>query len=51
MYSLETPLSVMNINFHDKIRKFPLKIFLNICFLELIEEFSRESKMNSNQPW
>ena len=48
MYSLETPLSVINI-FHDKIRKFPLKIFLNICFLELSEEFSRESKMNSNQ--
>ena len=33
-------MSTHNIQFHDKIRKLPL----NICFLELLEEFRRDSK-------
>ena len=33
-----------NIQFRDKMRKFPL----NICFLELSEEFRRDSKTSSN---
>ena len=42
-------MSTHNIRFHDKIRKNP-KLSLNICFLELSEEFSRDSKTCSNQP-
>ena len=34
-------MSTHNIRFHDKIS-------LNICFLELEEEFRRDSKMSSN---
>ena len=34
-------MSTHNIQFHDK------KISLNICCLELAEEFPRDSKMNS----
>ena len=37
-------MSTNNIQFHDKIRNFSL----NICFLELAEEFRRDSKMSSN---
>ena len=33
--------------FHDKIGK-RLQIFLNICFLEQSEEFSKDSRMSSN---
>ena len=32
-------MSIHNIPFHDKIRK-----LLNVCFLELSEEFYRDSK-------
>ena len=32
-----------NIQFHDKIRKLS-KISLNVCFLELSEEYPRDSK-------
>ena len=35
-------MSTHNIQFHDK------KISLNICFLDLGEEFHRDSKMSSN---
>ena len=35
-------MSTHNIQFHDK------KISLNICFLELSEEFRRDSKPSSN---
>ena len=34
-------MSTHNIHFHDKIGKTP-KISLNICFLELLEEFRRD---------
>ena len=37
-------MSTHNIQIHDKIRKLPPKS-LNICFLELSEEFRRDSKM------
>ena len=37
-------MSTHNIQYHDKIRK----ISLNICFLELAEEFRRDSLMSSN---
>ena len=37
-------MSTHNMQFHDKIRKFSL----NICFLELSEEFRRDSKTSSN---
>ena len=37
-------MSTHNIQFHDKIRKCPL----NICFLEVSEEFRRDSKTSSN---
>ena len=40
-------MSTYNINFHDKIGKIP-KIFLNICFLGLLEEVPRDSKTTSN---
>ena len=40
-------MSTQNIHFHDKIGKIP-KMSLNICFLELSEEFSRDSKTSSN---
>ena len=40
-------MSIHNIHFHDKIEKNP-KITLNIGFLELSEEFSRDSKTSSN---
>ena len=36
-------MSTHNIQFHDRIRNF----FLNICFLELSEEFCRDSKTSS----
>ena len=42
-------MNTHNIHFHDKIRQFP-KISLTICFLELSEEFPRDSKTSSNQP-
>ena len=35
------------IHFHDDIGKNP-KISLNICFLDLSEEFPRDSKTSSN---
>ena len=34
-------MCTLNIHFHDKIGKIP-KISLNICFLELLEEFPRD---------
>ena len=37
-------MSTDKIQFHDKIRK----ISLDICFLELSEEFRRDSKTSSN---
>ena len=37
----------IHIQFHDKIRKKSL----NICFVELSEEFCRTQKTSSNQPW
>ena len=37
-------MSTHNIQFHDKISK----ISLNITFLELAEEFCRDTKMSSN---
>ena len=40
-------MSTHNIHFHNRVGKLP-KISLNICFLELSEEFSRDSKMRSN---
>ena len=36
-------MSTHNIHFHDKIENFH-KMTLNICFLELSEEFPRDSK-------
>ena len=39
-----------NIHFHDKVRKKIPKIYFNICFLKLSEEFSRGSKTSSSQP-
>ena len=42
-------MSTHNIQFHDKIRKFPLKS-QNICFLEPSEEFPRDLKRSSNHP-
>ena len=36
-------INIHSIQFHDKIRKFPL-----IFFLELSEEFRRDSKMSSS---
>ena len=47
-------MSTQNIHFHDKTRNFP-KISLNICFLQLSEEFPRDSKnefesANVNEP-
>ena len=44
-------MSTLNIHFHDKIRNFPEKLSLNICFLELSEEFLSGSKKSSNKPW
>ena len=41
-------MSTHNIHFHDKIGKNP-KTSLNICFLELSEEFSREIKNNKKK--
>ena len=38
-----------NIRFNDEIRNFP-KIALNICFLELSEEFPRASNTSLNKP-
>ena len=40
-------MSTLNKHVHDKIGKNP-KIPFNICFLELSEEFLRDSKMSSN---
>ena len=40
-------MSTHNIHFHDEIRKFPRKS-LNICLLELSEEFCRDPKTSSN---
>ena len=37
-------MNTHNIQFHDKNKK----ISLNICFLELVEEFFRDSKISSN---
>ena len=41
-------MNAYNIQFRDtcEIRQFP-----NICFLELSEEFRRDSKMSLNEPW
>ena len=39
-------MSTHNVQFHDRIRK----VFLNICFLELSEEFRRDSKTSSSKP-
>ena len=36
-------MSIHNIHFQDKIGTNP-KLSLNICFLELLEEFPRDSK-------
>ena len=43
MYSFEPPQET---RFHDKMRKFP-KISINICLLQLSEEFPRESEFES----
>ena len=40
-------MSTHHIQFHDKIKKKSL----NICFLELLEEFRRYLKTSSDQPW
>ena len=40
-------MNTHNIHFHDRIGKNPKK-FLNICFLELSEEFLSNSKTSSN---
>ena len=40
-------MSTHNIHLHDKIGKDP-KVSHNICFLELSEEFPRDSKTSSN---
>ena len=37
-------MSTFNIHFHDEIEKKNPKISLNICFLELLEEFYRAEK-------
>ena len=37
-------MSTHNILSHDKIRKFPYKIFLNIYLLDLSEEFLETQK-------
>ena len=48
-------ISFYNMYFDDKVKKKkkkkPLKIILNICIYELSEEFLRDSKTSSNQPW
>ena len=41
-------MSTHNIHVHGKIRKFPQKVYLNICSVRLPETFSRDSKTNSN---
>ena len=42
-------MSTHSIDFHDKIGKNPkILVSLNICFLELSEEFPRDSKTSSN---
>ena len=46
VYSLE---STHNIHFHNEMRKKYPKISLNICFLELLEEFPKDSKTSLNQ--
>ena len=38
-----------SIQIQDRIRKFP-EILQNICFLELSEEFRRDSKASRNHP-
>ena len=38
-------MNAHNIKFHDKIRNL---ISLNICFLDLLEEFHKDSKMSLN---
>ena len=38
-------MSTKNIQFYDKIRKFPK------LFVELLEEIHRDSKTSLNQPW
>ena len=43
-------MNTLNIQFYAKIRKLPEKS-LNICFLELLEEFHRDSKKSLTQPW
>ena len=40
-------MSTHNIQFHNKIRKFPL----NICVLELSEKFRKDSEMSLNKTW
>ena len=42
-------MSTHNIHFHDKMIKF-LK-YVNVYFLELSEEFPRDFKTSSYQPW
>ena len=42
-------MSTYNIHPHNKKEHFS-KILLNICFLELLEDFPRDSKTSSNQP-
>ena len=42
-------MSTHNIHVQDITRKIP-KISLSICFLELSEEFPRDSKISSNWP-
>ena len=44
-------MSTHNIQCLDKVRKKITKKSLNICFLELSEEFPRDSKTSLNQPW
>ena len=43
-------MSTNNIHFLDRIIKKVPKINLNICFLEQLEEFPRDSETSSNQP-
>ena len=44
-------MSTHNIHFCDKIKKICYPYFLFFFFIELSEEFPRDSKMGSNQPW
>ena len=42
-------IMIHNIHFHDKLRNKIHKMSLNICFLELSEEFPKDFKTSLNQ--